>query len=310
MSDENVSFSKNTMYHIVIGILAIALVASILTGGFGIVTPNNSIQQEQNTTTTEEEQINEETNPEENQTSEEPTEEEFVIDPAEVPVVPFELFGSLPPKGDASAPISIIEFSDYECPYCAGAEGENQEVLNYLKSRNPSYVPAMPKIKSDYVDSGKVRVYFRDIPFHEKSMLATTAARCANEQDKFWEMHGKLFEEQENWMDQTPEVFNDTVRAYGVDIGLNETQYEECLTNRTFDTEVQEDLAVLQGMGMGGTPTFAVILDKERTDLDKLSDLIATGEYGLGATDEGDYVVIIRGASPFETFDEVLKTVN
>ncbi len=87
-----------------------------------------------------------------------------------------------PMLGDVNAPVTIIEFSDFECPYC-----------------RIWWVNTYPELKRDYIDTGKVRFVYRDFPlsFHAGAMPASLAAECANAQGKFWEMFGKIFTEQE-----------------------------------------------------------------------------------------------------------------
>jgi protein-disulfide isomerase len=89
--------------------------------------------------------------------------------------------GVLPVLGQESAPVTWVEFSDYQCPFCAKL-----------------YQQGEAQVKTNYIDTGKVKLYFRDFPlsFHPQALPASMAAACANEQGKYWEMHGKLFNDQ------------------------------------------------------------------------------------------------------------------
>lgn len=92
--------------------------------------------------------------------------------------------GDLPPLGSLSAPVTLIEFSDYECPFCSRF-----------------YNDAEAQIKKEYIDSGKVKLYYRDFPLkqiHLGAQKAAEAARCAGDQGKYWEYHNLLFENQSN----------------------------------------------------------------------------------------------------------------
>jgi len=103
-----------------------------------------------------------------------------------------------PVKGDLNAPVTIIEFSDFQCPYCG----------RFFKS-------TLTEIERDYIKTGKVRYVFRDFPldFHKQAPKASEAANCAGEQGKYWEMHDKLFENQNALM-------VDKLRQYAAEVGL------------------------------------------------------------------------------------------
>jgi protein-disulfide isomerase len=96
-----------------------------------------------------------------------------------------------------SGTINVVEFSDYECPYCQAAEGNNQAVIDELRSRNPAWEPAVPNIISEYVEAGKVNLIFRHFPAHG-NINAAMASYCAQDQGMFWEYHNLLFENYEN----------------------------------------------------------------------------------------------------------------
>ena len=87
--------------------------------------------------------------------------------------------GALPVLGDENAPVTIVEFSDLECPFC-----------------EQFFTGAYPQIKKDYIDTGKVKMYFRHypLPFHPMAKPAAVAVECANDQGKFWEMHDRVFQ--------------------------------------------------------------------------------------------------------------------
>ena len=86
--------------------------------------------------------------------------------------------------GSANATITLIEFTDYQCPFCSRHFNQTYE-----------------QIKKDYIDTGKVKFYLRDFPlgFHPNAQKAAEAARCAGDQGKYWEMHDALFKNQSEW---------------------------------------------------------------------------------------------------------------
>jgi protein-disulfide isomerase len=93
--------------------------------------------------------------------------------------------GTLPVRGNENAPITIIEFSDFQCPFC-----------------KRFYDDALAQMKKDYIDSGKAKFYFRHYPLnqiHPNAQMTAEASECANEQNKFWEFHDLLFQKQDEW---------------------------------------------------------------------------------------------------------------
>ncbi|MFH2106757.1 MAG: DsbA family protein [Candidatus Micrarchaeota archaeon] len=141
-----------------------------------------------------------------------------------------------PFKGEVTAKITIVEFSDFECPYCA----------NF-------YAETLPLIKKDYIDTGKVRFVYRDMPmpFHTYAQKAAEAAECADEQGKFWEYHNILYESPD-------ELDMANLKKYASQIGLDTVQFNDCLESGAMATEVQQDLADARSYGVQGTPTFFI----------------------------------------------------
>jgi protein-disulfide isomerase len=140
--------------------------------------------------------------------------------------------GGRPSRGGAKAPVTIIEFSDYECPFCKKADVTVQEVMK------------------TYGD--KVRLVHRDFPlsFHARALPAAEAARCAEAQGKFWEYHGKLFASE----DLSPEK----LQALATEVGLDKKKFDECVTKEEFKDAVNKDIADGTDAGVTGTPAFFI----------------------------------------------------
>jgi protein-disulfide isomerase len=138
--------------------------------------------------------------------------------------------------GPADAKVTIVEFSDFQCPFC--------ERL---------YSGAYKQIKTDYVDTGKVRLAFAHFPlsFHPNAQPAANAAECAGEQGKFFEYHNKIFENQENLSDAS-------YKQWAQDLGLNTTQFNSCYDSKKYDAVVEAELALGQRVGVSGTPSVFV----------------------------------------------------
>lgn len=104
-----------------------------------------------------------------------------------------------PVKGDETAKITIIEFSDFLCPFCGASAGSEQGVAG-MKQRDPSWEPIVPTLIKEYVDTGKVRLVFRNYTrvHGEGAVKLANAALCAKDQGKYWEMHDAIFANQAN----------------------------------------------------------------------------------------------------------------
>jgi protein-disulfide isomerase len=155
--------------------------------------------------------------------------------------------------GDPDAPVTIIEFSDFQCPYCGAAMGTNDGLISNFKARDPTWEPAVPNIIKDYVETGKVKLVFRDFPlsFHDKAQKAAEAAECADEQGKFWDYHNILFENQDA-------LAVDDLKGYAADLGLDTDQFNSCLDSGKYAAEVQKDMQDGQAAGVSGTPAYFI----------------------------------------------------
>lgn len=140
--------------------------------------------------------------------------------------------GGRPVLGPDKAPVTIIEFSDYECPFCKRAEESVQQVLKVYKDQ--------------------VRFVYRDypLPFHANARPAAEAANCAAAQGKFWEYHPKLMASK----DLTPEYF----KTLATEVGLDRTKFDACLAKNPYKEAIDKDLADGMAVGINGTPAFFI----------------------------------------------------
>lgn len=136
-------------------------------------------------------------------------------------------------RGDKNAKVTLIEFSDFQCPYCGRVE------------------PTIEKILKDY--SGKVRLVYRHFPlsFHENAQKAAEASECASEQGKFWEMHDKMYANQTT-------LTVDDLKGYAKGLGLNTSQFNSCLDSGKYASKVSAQEAEGQAAGVNGTPATFV----------------------------------------------------
>lgn len=147
--------------------------------------------------------------------------------------------------GKADAPVTIVEFSDYQCPYCG-------------KFYNEAY----QQLKTEYVDTGKVKIVFRDFPlsFHAGAYPAALTAECVRDQkgdSVYFEMHNKIFEDQ-SILDGSTESIKEALAGYASDLGVDSKKYNECVDGNKFQDEIYADQADAQAAGISGTPSFIV----------------------------------------------------
>ena len=173
--------------------------------------------------------------------------------------------------GDPNAPVTLIEFSDFQCPFC-----------------RKFYKETLPQIKKEYILTGKAKLVYRDFPLvqiHPGATPAAEGAECAQDQGKFWEMHDAIFDEQEKQGSGTVQFTVDDVKKWAANIGLDTSKFNQCLDSGKYKQEVEKDLADGSAAGVNGTPAtfingrlvsgaqpfsaFKVIIDEELKKLGK-----------------------------------------
>jgi protein-disulfide isomerase len=145
-------------------------------------------------------------------------------------------------KGDPNAPVTIVEFADYQCPGCGAFA-----------------LSVKPQLELSYVQSGKAKFVFYDFPLlsiHPHAFLAARAARCAEDQDRFWEYQDALFRNQPTWSART-EVVGDFI-DYAEAMGLDTDSFEACLKSDRHADVVTANLELGEQLGISGTPTVMV----------------------------------------------------
>ena len=158
------------------------------------------------------------------------------------------LFGDAVPRGSARAKVAVVEFTDFECPFCAR-----------------HYREVFPELKKTFVDTGRVRYYVRNYPldFHASAKPAAIAAFCAGKGGKFWEMHEKLFSK-----GGAPTA--DSIREAANAIGVDANRFSACLSDPASSKRVDADIQYANGLGIRGTPKFFI----GRIDGNKIVDVI------------------------------------
>ena len=139
-----------------------------------------------------------------------------------------------PTWGNAKAPVTIVEFSDFQCPYCSRA------------------VPTLDRIKQEY-GPDKVRIVFRDMPLpsHNRSNFAANAAHCAEEQGKFWEYHNTLFQNQSKLEDSD-------LKSYAKNLGLDASKFGDCYDKKKHQEMIDKSRKEAEELGIQATPSFVI----------------------------------------------------
>ncbi|NQV91058.1 thioredoxin domain-containing protein [Candidatus Woesearchaeota archaeon] len=139
-------------------------------------------------------------------------------------------------KGDKNAPVTIVEWSDYECPFC-----------------ERFYSDTLAQIDNEYIKTGKVKLVYRDFPlsFHPQAQKAAEAAECAGDQGKYYEMHNLLFEK-----GVTGGVAG--FKAFAKELKLDSVKFDKCLDDGTHASEISSDMADGAAAGIQGTPGFVI----------------------------------------------------
>ena len=172
-----------------------------------------------------------------------------------------------PVIGSPNAPITIIEFSDFQCPFCA-----------------KFHMQTLPSIMEKYINEGTVKLVFKDFPIqsiHPNAVPASIAAECANEQGKFEQMYHVLFKKQKEWSNLETSHVIVSFNQYASEIQLDEEKFDSCLRNGKYIEEIQKDLDEGRTFGITGTPGF--FIGNEKTGF-----------------------VELKGAQPFESFKKVI----
>jgi protein-disulfide isomerase len=141
-----------------------------------------------------------------------------------------------PAIGAPDAPVTVVEFTDYECPFC-----------------KRFHQTTFKSLKRDYIDTGKVRWVVLDLPLpiHPNAGKTAQAAHCAGEQDKFWEMRAVLF-------DNAPTPDPESLAGYGQQLGLDKQTFEDCLISDRYLGQIGNDSEAAAGNRITGTPTFII----------------------------------------------------
>ena len=150
-----------------------------------------------------------------------------------------------PIMGDPNAPITILEWGDYQCTFCYKF---HQNTLNV--------------ITEDFIETGKVKVIFKDFPLNgPDSKLAAEASYCAHDQDKYWEYHDQLYE---NWAgERTGWITRESLSEFAESINLDIVEFNKCLDENKYENKINSIYEFGNEIGIDATPSFLVFNDEK-----------------------------------------------
>nr|NGX27781.1 Disulfide bond formation protein D [Chlamydiota bacterium] len=174
-----------------------------------------------------------------------------------------------PVKGNPNAPVTVVEFSDFQCPFCSRF-----------------FQQTLPLLEENYIDTGKIKFVYKDLPLdslHPNARATHIAAECADEQDKFWEYHDVLFQSQAEWQSLASSNLQSTLSQYATDLDLQVASFESCMQSQDISNEVNKDILEAARYGATGTPTFFI-------------------------GNENDGFIKLIGAQPFSVFKNIIDS--
>ena len=141
-----------------------------------------------------------------------------------------------PMLGKLDAPVTLVEFTDFQCPYC-----------------RRFFANTLTTLRKDYIDTGKLRLVLRDLPldFHSDARLAAKAAHCAGEQDRYWQMHNAMFAGKKG-------LKQAQLMQMAKSIGLDQQALKSCLASKRYDEGIAQDIADAGKISVSGTPSFVI----------------------------------------------------
>ena len=145
--------------------------------------------------------------------------------------------------GKVDAPVKIVEFADFECPSCGGWATVTE-----------------PDVRTRIINAGLANLTFYDFPLtqHRNTVAASNAAACADEQGKFWPMHDRLFQAQDEWNGEATDAPKAFFKRYAGEVGLDVAKWEACFDARKYQKRIAANLAEGLRRGVNSTPTFVI----------------------------------------------------
>ncbi|MEK6918054.1 MAG: thioredoxin domain-containing protein [Nanoarchaeota archaeon] len=161
--------------------------------------------------------------------------------------------GNSPSIGNANAKVTVIEFTDFSCPYCEAASGYNTQMASSLQNQNPGWQPIVSNLLKDYVDTGKVRFVTKYAFGHSGGKPAQSVAWCLNDQNLYWKFYPLAFAKSATEVEDL-----NLMKEIAKSIGADMTKLQSCLDSKKYDAQFTTEQTEAQQAGVSGTPAFFV----------------------------------------------------
>ena len=162
--------------------------------------------------------------------------------------------------GNPNAKVALVMYEDFQCPFCGAISGYNASLIKSLKQRDSTWTPFMPEVINNYVKNEKVLFVYRDFTFlGPESIRASEAARCAGDQNKFWEYHDYLYSHQNG---ENQGNFSDpNLKSFAKSLALDSVAFDQCLDESKYAQAVTDSKNEAIGAGVTGTPKGFILKD-------------------------------------------------
>lgn len=173
-----------------------------------------------------------------------------------------------PLLGDKNAKVTVYEFTDFSCPFCAAASGDLPDMVSYMQKNNPSWQPIVTNLIKDYVNTGKVKLVTYYSMGHSGGHPAQLVAWCLNDQGLYWKFYPQAFAHQADVKDPTKIAYVEDltkVKALAVSLGADSDKLNSCLDSKKYDSRIDTEENQGVAAGLQGTPYFIVEDSKGKT---------------------------------------------
>lgn len=167
-----------------------------------------------------------------------------------------------PLMGKKDAKVTVVEFADYQCPFCGALSGLNTTMVSQMQTRDKTWQPFGTNFIKDYVNTGKAKFIYKDFAFLDdgsdtgESHLAAQAALCAGEQNKYWEFHDYLYSHQSG--ENQGAFSKDKLKGFAVSLGLATSKFNSCLDSAKYAKTVNDNTSYGRTLGVSGTPAVFI----------------------------------------------------
>lgn len=167
-----------------------------------------------------------------------------------------------PVMGNKNAKVTVVEFADYQCPFCGALSGLNSSMVSQMQAKDSTWQPFGTNFIKDYVNTGKAKFVYKDFAFLDdgsdigESQLSAAAALCAGDQNKYWEFHDYLYSHQQG--ENQGAFVRDKLKGFASSLGLDASKFNSCLDSKKYAQKVKNNTDYGRSLGVSGTPAVFI----------------------------------------------------